>query len=78
MESGKQKIFYGHIVITLLLMFGFGQLPAVGTITPLGMKLLGIFLGLIYAWSATSLLWPSLLGIVAVISTGMYSAKEFF
>lgn len=52
----KKGIFYVHVLITLLFMFGFGYLPAVEPITPLGMKMLGIFIGLVYAWSTTSLL----------------------
>ena len=33
----------------------------------MGMKVLGIFLGMLFLWSFVSLLWPSLLGIVAII-----------
>ena len=54
--SKKKGIFYVDVLITLLFMFGFGYLPAVEPITPLGMKMLGIFIGLVYAWSTTSLL----------------------
>lgn len=74
----KKNLLYVHVVITLFFMFGFGFIPPVATITPLGMKLLGIFIGLVYAWSATNnLVWPSLLGMVAVMSTGVLSADEF-
>ncbi|EGW39111.1 SLC13 family permease [Desulfosporosinus sp. OT] len=55
-----------HIIIGLLLMFGFGMLPPYKQITASGMHFLGIFLGLIYLWSTVSRTWPSLLGILAV------------
>ena len=73
----KKGIFYVHVLITLLFMFGFGYLPAVEPITPLGMKMLGIFIGLVYAWSTTSLLWPSFVGMVAIVSSGVATMAEF-
>lgn len=53
----KNNLFYVHVAITLLFMFGFGYLPPLEPITVMGMKMLGIFIGLIYAWTTTSLLW---------------------
>lgn len=73
----KRDLFYVHVAITLFFMFGFGLIPPVGAITPLGMKLVGIFIGLVYAWSTTSLIWPSLLGMTAVMLTGVMSMNEF-
>lgn len=52
-------------IITIVLMFGFGLLPPIGDITPLGMKVLGVFLGLVYGYSACEIIWPSLLGVLA-------------
>lgn len=40
--------YYLHAVVCLLIMFGFGQLPPVEPLTPLGMNLIGIFLGVLY------------------------------
>ncbi|SFP64056.1 Di-and tricarboxylate transporter [Oscillibacter sp. PC13] len=54
-----------NIVITLALMFGFGYLPAFGGITPVGMKVLGVFLGLVYGYTACDIIWPSLFAILA-------------
>lgn len=62
----KRDLFPLHVVITFVLMFGFGFLPTFSTITPEGMKLIGIFLGLLYGWTASSLVWPSLLGVAAI------------
>lgn len=73
----KDIKFYIHVAITLLLMFGFGLLEPFGQITPLGMKMLGIFLGLVYSWTFTSMIWSSLLAFVAVVWTGAYSMSGF-
>lgn len=74
----KRDLFPLHVIITFVLMFAFGYLPAIGTITPIGMKLLGIFLGLLYGWTMTSLIWPSLLGIIAIGMSGLMPMTEFF
>jgi len=75
---GKSKLFYVHVAITLFFMFGFGFLSPLEPITPLGMKLVGIFIGLIYAWSTTTMIWPSLLGMVAVVLSGVVDLKTLF
>ena len=56
---------YVHIAITLLLMFGFGYLPTFSTLTPVGMKLLGVFLGVVYGYSTCEVIWPSLFAFIA-------------
>ena len=62
----KSKLRYVHVAIILLFMFGFRYLPTFGTVTPLGMQTLGIFIGIIYGWSTMDLIWPSLLGLAAL------------
>jgi len=57
-----------QIIIILMLMFAFGFLPPIGTITPFGMKVLGVFLALIYAWTINIVMWPSLLGLIVLAS----------
>lgn len=60
----KQKIFNKlHVVIMLLLMVGGQFLPTIGTITPLGMKILGIFFGTVYGWSTLGMIWPSFISL---------------
>ena len=77
-EAAKKKEhLYIHIIITVFFMFGFGYLPAPEPITVLGMKMLGVFLGLIYAWSFSTLLWPSLMGILALVTNGCLTLKAF-
>lgn len=60
----------------LAVMFGFGLLPPFGQ-SRLGMKLLGIFIGLVYAWTFTSMIWSSLLAFVAIVWSGAYTIGEF-
>lgn len=57
--------YYLHTVVCLLIMFGFGQLPPVEPLTPLGMNLIGIFLGVLYGWVCIEIVWPSLAGLLA-------------
>ncbi|MBP3626080.1 MAG: hypothetical protein J6J05_09690, partial [Peptococcaceae bacterium] len=59
---------YVHFAVVLAFMFLFRFVPPFGTITPYGMAVIGIFIGLIYGWSvdADNLCWTSLLGIVAL------------
>lgn len=72
---GKRKdtVYYIKSAFGLLLMFGVGYLPPFGVVTPLGMKIIGIFLGLLYLWSAVEIAWPSILGIVAFGTCGYAS-----
>lgn len=62
--SSKDKKFYGVVAITLIIMIGFGYLPTFGQITPQGMRVLGIFLGCIFAWLFGELVWSSVIGLV--------------
>lgn len=73
----KYDLLWFHIIITAVLMFGVAFLPAPEPITPVGMQMLGIFLGLIYGWSASSLIWPSFMGMLALLLTNCVSLKTF-
>ena len=56
--------YYINSVITICLMLFFGFLPPFSTLTPLGMRILGIFLGAIYGWCTVELIWPSFLALI--------------
>lgn len=64
-KKGYTPIMYVHIIVTLALMFGFGFLPPFATLTPMGMRLLGAFLGVIYGYSTCEIIWPSLFAFIA-------------
>ena len=66
MEVNNVKRFYLDVAIILLLMFGFGYLPAIGPITPEGMRVIGILFACIYAWTIGSSTWPSLMALIAL------------
>lgn len=76
-ESKKFDQLYIHIVIMLTLIIGFHFIPPIGTITPIGMKLIGIFLAILYGWTTCGMLWPSMLGIVVLPFSNAVTIKEF-
>lgn len=59
-----------HSVICLAIMFGFGLLDPVAPLTELGMRLAGIFLGVLYGWILIEIVWPSLAGLLAMMLVG--------
>lgn len=77
-QTKKSYMNYVHTAIILALMLGFGQLPAVEPITPLGMKVIGIFLGMIYGWTTVGLIWPSTLGLIVLSFTGYMPLKAIW
>ena len=52
-------------------MFVFPHFPAVDPLTPVGMRVLGILIGMVYFWSTINSIWPSLLGLVMIGFAGM-------
>ena len=71
-----KKTFYLHVIIMLCIMFcGWIIPPFHASITPLGMRAIGIFFGVIYGWMMLDLLLPSLVGIFAVGWSGFYSVS---
>lgn len=66
----KNHLYYLHIAIFLIITFGFGFLPPFAQITTVGMKVLGVFIGVIYAWCFIALDWPSMVALCALGITG--------
>ena len=83
-SANKNVMYYVHIAIFLLILFGIGFLPPFAQITPMGMKVLGVFLGVIYGWCFIALDWPSLVALVALatssrtIASGDMGSKIIF
>lgn len=65
-KEGIKVGYYVHSAIMVVIMFGIGMIPPIEPLTQLGMQVLGIFAGLLYGWSFVDLIWPSLLGMVAL------------
>ena len=76
--SNNTTATYINSFISVALMFGFGFLPPVGSITPLGMRVAGIFLGMIWGWLTVALHWPSVLGLIALGTSGYASVTSVF
>lgn len=70
MTASKNTKYYIHVAIFLLITFGFGFLPPFAQITPVGMKVLGAFLGAVYGWLFIALDWPSLIALLALGISG--------
>lgn len=68
-ETQKKDLFYLHVIIYFLLTFGVGLLPPIG-VTAYGMKIIGVFLGLVYGWTFLGFAWPSLFSMIALGFTG--------
>lgn len=68
--ENKNILYYIHCIIFVILTFGIGFLPTFGQITPLGMKVLGVFIGLIYGWIFIGFVWPSIFGMIALGFSG--------
>ncbi len=58
----QRKYVFSAIGIAIMLLFPY--LPAPEPITPAGMTVIGLFIGLIFLWSLVDLLWPTFLAIV--------------
>ena len=76
--KSPQMAYYINSFITVLLMVGIGFLPAPDPITPMGMKIVGIFIGAIYGWSTVSAIWPSVLVLVLLGLSGYTTVKDAF
>ena len=73
-ETGDPvKIDFWYLVkggIVLFLMFGFGSLQPIPPLEKIGMQVVGIFLGMLFAWMGIGYVWPSLLALIALWMTG--------
>ena len=57
-------------------MWGIGFLSPWGSLSPLGMKVLGIFIGLLYGWTTIGFVWPSLMGVIALGLSGYQTVPQ--
>ena len=71
-KKEKKDLYWVHVVIGFVILILFSWvLPAPDPITPLGMKVIGAFLMMVYTWSTVGTLWPSLLGLFFVGISGI-------
>ena len=57
---------YIKVLIMVILVLVISSLPPFGAITPLGMKVLGIFVGVLYGWCVLDTLWVSIFAVIAI------------
>ena len=62
--------YWLHLVIGLGFMLGFPLLDPIEPITKVGMTVLGVFIGMVYLWSALDSIWPSLIGLLLIALAG--------
>ncbi|MFZ7101539.1 MAG: SLC13 family permease [Peptococcaceae bacterium] len=77
-QSKRDTVYYLHTLIFLFITFGFGLLPTFSTVSEMGMKILGIFIGALYGWIFLGLIWPSLICLLALPLSGYMNAKAMF
>ena len=65
------KIFVGAFFL-----FGFGFLPAADPITPVGMRVIGIFIGTIWLIATVNPAWPSILCVALLGTTPLYTMND--
>lgn len=75
-EKKIDVMYWVHTVITLVLMFGIGYLEPWGELEPVGMKVLGIFIGLLWGWTTIGFVWPSLMGVCALGLSGYQTTLQ--
>ena len=75
-SSHRSTLYFINSLIGVALVFGTGMLPPMAPLTPIGMKVGGIFLGMLWFWSTVGILWPSLLGLLALGISGIAPMRE--
>ena len=65
-NPGNVNYFF-HIIVFLCITFLFGKLDPIAPLTPFGMNTIGVFLGVIYAWVFIDIIWPSMVGLLALM-----------
>lgn len=60
-------LYWIHTVVFLGITFLFGRLDPIAPLTPLGMNIIGVFLGVLYAWIFIDIMWPSMIGLLALM-----------
>ncbi len=76
-EQAKHKKLWVHACVMLALMVVFHVIPPLGVITEVGMRLIGVFLAMLYGWTTCGMLWPSLMGMMGVALSGAMPMSNF-
>ena len=77
-KKPKTMSYWINSAIVLFCFFGFGILPPIFDLSYAGMRAVGIFIGLLWGWIAVDFAWVSIIGIVAMGTTGVMTITESF
>ena len=77
-KKEKNLTYWINSAIVLFCFFGFGLVPSIFDLSYAGMRAVGIFLGLLWGWIAVDFAWVSIVGIVAMGTTGAMTMAESF
>lgn len=58
--------FIFHVIVFLTITFFFGKVPPISPLTSYGMNVLGALIGVVYAWIFIDVIWPSMVGLLAI------------
>lgn len=73
-----EKKAYIYSLISIVIMFGFRYIPPIESITPIGMQILGILLGAIFAYCTVGMIWPSILALILLGLVDGYNTIDVF
>ena len=75
--KSKDMKYYIFAAIGLVIMFGFSfVVQPFGPVTELGVKYLGIFIGLIWLWSTCDMGWPVFAAFLAMTVAPFFAGKS--
>ena len=77
-KKKSDLLYWINVAITVILMFGIGYLEPWGSLEQIGMKVLAIFIGLLYGWTTLGFVFPSMLGMLALALSGAYTMDGVF
>ncbi|MDE6169468.1 MAG: hypothetical protein K2G28_13540, partial [Acetatifactor sp.] len=66
----KSVRYWINVAIGLAFMFFFQFIPPFGSVTEVGMRVFGIFIGMVYMWATVDGIWPELVGMVLIGLSG--------
>ena len=71
-EGGVRVKGVIHVLVACAFVVLFWNLPVIDPITPIGMRVIGVFTAMVYLWSTVGTLWPSIAALVmfAIAGTG--------
>ena len=80
MSKAKENkyIYLIHFFMLVAIVVAFCFLPAPAPITAYGMRVLGVFVAMIYGWTFIDLLIPSLFGALALAMVGYGTVDQVF